>query len=107
MDDAADRDNDPTTGEYVAAVARVRRLLRSAWDPDGMMVENPDGPGAYEEQARHLASLVWMGETPEFMADYLASGGVETDARPRLTRPDLVSLARAITRLATASGPSA
>ena len=107
MDEAAHRDNDPVTGEYVAAVAHVRRLLRSAWDPDGTLVEDPDGPGAYEEQARHLASLVWMGETPEFMADYLASGGVETDARPRLARPDLISLARAITRLATPSRPSA
>jgi len=107
MDDAAYQDTDPVTGEYVAAVARVRRLLRSAWDPDGALVGDPDGPGAYEEQARHLASLVWMGESPEFMADYLASGGVETDARPRLVRSDLVSLARAITRLAAASRPSA
>ena len=103
MDETPHQHNDPATGEYVAAVARVRRLLRTAWDPDGTLVEQPDGPGAYEEQARHLASLVWMGETPEFMADYLAAGGVETDAQPRLTRPDLVSLARAITRLAAAS----
>jgi len=107
VDEAAYQDSDPVTGEYVAAVARVRRLLRSAWDPDGTLVGDPDGPGAYEEQARHLASLVWMGETPEFIADYLASGGVETDAQPRLARSDLVSLARAITRLAAASRPSA
>lgn len=107
MDEDAYPDSDPVTGEYVSAVARVRRLLRSAWDPDGTLVSDPDGPGAYEQQARHLASLVWMGETPEFIADYLASGAVETDARPRLAPSDLVSLAQAITRLAAASRPSA
>jgi len=69
-------------------------------------VADPDAPGAYEEQARHLASLVWMGEPPESLADYLASGGVATDARPRMARADLVSLARAITRLAAAEPPA-
>ena len=107
MDDAAHQDNAPVTGEYVAAVARVRRLLRSSWDPDGTLVGDPNGPGAYAEQARHLASLVWMGETPESMADYLAAGAVETDARPRLARADLVALARTIIGLAAASRPSA
>lgn len=99
--------NDPATGEYVSAVARVRRLLRTTWDPDGTLVVNSSGPGAYDEQARHLASLVWLGEPPEFLADYLAAGGVETDARPALAREDLISLAQAIIRLASATRPSA
>lgn len=107
MDDGDQSDLAPVTGEYVAAVGRVRGLLRSAWDPDGVLVGDPDRPGAYEDQAKHLASLVWMGETPEFIADYLASGAVETDARPKQARADLVSLARAICRLAMASRPPA
>lgn len=97
---------DPVTGEYVAAVARVRHLLRSSWDPDGLLVADPSEPGAYQEQARHLASLAWMGESPEHLADYLTSGGVETNARPRLARADLISLAQAIARVAAASRPS-
>ena len=107
MDEMNFSEKNVGTGEYVAAVGRVRRLLRSTWDPDGTLVADPDAPGAYLEQAQHLASLVWMGETPEFLADYLTSGGVETPARPQLERADLISLARAITRVAAASRPSA
>ena len=107
MDEAGHPDNPAVTGEYVAAVARVRRVLRSTWDPDGTLVGDPDRPGAYEDQAQHLASLVWMGESPERLADYLSSGAVETDARPRLARSDLVSLAQEIGRVAMASRPSA
>jgi hypothetical protein len=97
----------PVTGEYVAAVGRVRRLLRTIWDPDGALVVDAAAPNAYQEQARHLASLSWMGETPETIADYLATGGIETGARPHLPREDLVILARTIARLAAPSGPDA
>lgn len=107
MDEGGHPDNPPVTGEYVAAVARVRRVLRSVWDPDGTLVDAPDRPGAYEDQAKHIASLVWMGESSESLADYLASGAVETDALPRLSRSDLVSLAREISRVAMASRPPA
>lgn len=107
MDDTGSPFDAPVTGEYVAAVGRVRRLLRSTWDPEGTLVADPAAPGAYEEQARHLASLVWLGEAPERLADYLTVGGVETDAQPGLSRADLVSLAGAIIRVAAASRPPA
>jgi hypothetical protein len=97
----------PVTGEYVAAVGRVRRLLRTSWDPDGALVMNAAAADAYEEQSRHLASLTWMGESPERMADYLASGAIETPVRPHLTRDDLVALARTIIQLAAPAPPSA
>src|SRR5215218_9126042 len=64
---SAEEDQDPVTGRYRAAVARLQRLLRLSWDPDGTLIGDPDRPDAYEYQARHVASLVWMDETPEFI----------------------------------------
>ena len=103
--DSPDGEPDPITAAYRAAVVRVQRLLHSAWDPDDNVAGDPE-PDPYKVDAEHVASLVWMGETPDFIADYLASGGM-TGARLRLGRADLVSLARAAIRLASAPRSSA
>lgn len=101
-----DEDTDAATIPFRDAVARVRRLLRSS-DPDGALVRDPTDRCAYEAEAEHVASLAFMGKTPEFIADYLAFIPAGSDARPRLGRADLISLARGIIRTAGAARPSA